>query len=113
MKTVVLTLCICILTVRLYGLQALTVYTGFPFTSPLEISAGQDNGFLIDRTTNNDKLFYLSLPASVQRETPLYAPKQFNDQVLLLNMPTLSFLSDSPRREFAFNYKPEFEIFRA
>src|SRR5262249_4489829 len=53
-----------------------------------------------------------SLPPSVQRATPLDQPKTFSDQVLLLNAPTLSFLSDSPRREFALNYKPEFEFFR-
>jgi hypothetical protein len=106
-------MCLCLIASSLYAQQARTGYTGFALTSPLEVSVGEDNGFLIDRTTNNDRLFYLSLPASVQRSTPLYAPKQYSDQVFLLNMPTLSFLGDSPRRELAFNYKPEFEIFRA
>src|SRR5262245_45494092 len=112
MKRAVLALGLCLFAGRLYGQQARTGYTGFAFTSPFEISAGYDSGFLIDRTTNNDKLFFLSLPASVQRATPLNAPQQFNEEVLLVDLPTLSFLSDSPRREMGFNYQPEFEIFR-
>src|SRR5438067_1043802 len=99
MKRAAVVLCLCLLASRLYGQQARTGYTGFAFTSPAEISTGYDSGFLIDRTTNNDRLFYLSLPATVQRATPLYAPKQFNDEVILFNAPTLSFLGDSPRRE--------------
>jgi hypothetical protein len=112
MKKVALILCLSLFAERLYAQQARSGYTGFALTSPLEISGGQDSNFLVDRTTNNDRVFFLSLPPSVQRDTPLNEPKTFSDQVFLLNAPTLSFLSDSPRREFALNYKPEFELFR-
>src|SRR5262245_11925939 len=110
--TCLLILCVLALEIRIHAQQARTGYTGFALTSPLEVSVGQDNNFLIDRLTNNERLFNLSLPPSVQRETALARPKKFSDQVVLLDAPTVSFLSDSPRREFAVNYRPEFEIFR-
>jgi hypothetical protein len=96
---------------RLYAQQARSGYTGFAFTSPLEVSAGNDNGFLIERVVSNGLPNPL-LPPGVPAGTALNEPGRYTDQVLLLTAPTVSFLKDSPRREFAVNYQPEFEIFR-
>src|SRR5262247_784703 len=112
MTKCLLLLCVIAFAGKAYGQQAKGGYTGFAFTSPLEVSMGQDNNFLIDKSSNADRLFLLSLPPSVQSATPLSQPKKFNDQVLLLTAPTISFLNDTRRREFAVNYRPEFEIFR-
>ena len=87
-------------------------YNGFSLTTPLEVSVGYDRNFLVDRVTPEQKLFFLSFSPTFQRETPLSLPKKYDDQVLLLTAPTASFISDSQRRQLAFSYRPEIEIFQ-
>jgi len=112
MKRLLLTLSLLLCAVQAYAQQARSGYTGFALTSPLEVSGGQDSNFLIDRTSTLEKLFFLSLSPTVQQQTPLAQPKAFDDQVLLVNAPTLSYLADTQRLELAVNYRPEFELFR-
>jgi hypothetical protein len=87
-------------------------YTGFSWITPAQLSVGNDSNFLVDRTPADQKLFVLSLPASVLPGAPDLRPKRQNDTVLLLKAPTLAFLADTSKRELAFSYQPEFEIFR-
>src|SRR5687768_7675510 len=110
MKTLALILCILITATGAFGQAA--GYNGLTFTSPLELSVGNDKNFLIDRLTPEQRLFYLSFSPGVQRATPLSQHNEHDDQVMLLSGPTASFISDSRRRELSFNYKPEFEMFR-
>jgi hypothetical protein len=110
MKKLGFILCILLTATGAFGQAA--GYNGITLTTPLEVNVGTDRNFLIDRLTPEQRLFYLSFNPSVQRETPLSQHKEHDDQVMLINGPTMSFISDSRRRELSFGYKPEFEIFR-
>lgn len=112
MKKLVLILCLLSLTMPAAAQQGRTGFSGFSFLTPLQMSVGTDNNFLVDRSTPDQKLFVLSLPASVQTQAPDIRPKRFSDKVMLLKLPTIGFLNDSPRHEFTFSYQPEFEMFQ-
>jgi hypothetical protein len=87
-------------------------YTGFSLTSPAQISVGSDKNFLVDRTPADQKLFYMSLPASLLPAAPDLRPLKLDDTVYLVKAPTLAFLSDTQKREFSLTYQPEFELFK-
>lgn len=112
MKKLALVLCLLCLTMPAAAQQARSGYSGISFLTPLQMSVGTDNNFLVDRTTPDQRLFVLSLPASVQTQAPDIRPKQLNDKVMLLTMPTIGLLNDSSRHEFTLSYKPEFEMFQ-
>jgi hypothetical protein len=59
---------------------------GFYLTSPLSLSAGYDQGFLV-------------------------GSRATNDSVTLLTAPTFDWMRTTHRTDFSFNYQPEFEIF--
>jgi hypothetical protein len=59
---------------------------GFHFTSPLSLSAGYDNNFVV-------------------------GSQALNDTVILLTSPTLSWKKSTHRTDFEVDYEPEFEIF--
>ncbi|MBI4473581.1 MAG: hypothetical protein HY646_13010 [Acidobacteria bacterium] len=92
--------------------QARNGLTGLQFVSPLQITVGNDSNFLIDRSQPGERLFFLSLPPSVQPFAPSALPRQFDDQLLIIALPTTGIVSDSQRRQFALTYQPEFELFR-
>jgi hypothetical protein len=87
-------------------------YTGFSLISPAQISVGTDSNFLVDRTTPDQKLLVLSMPASILPGAPDIRPLKLDDRVFLLKAPTIGFLSDSRKRELSVTYQPEFEIFQ-
>src|SRR5690348_15325122 len=61
-------------------------HEGFQFTSPLSLSAGYDNNFLV-------------------------GSQALDDTVVLLTAPTLSWTRNTHRTNFTVDYQPEFEIF--
>lgn len=95
-----------------FAQQAQTGLNGVSFIAPLQISAGTDRNFLVDRTSPNQKLLVLSLPPSLQTAAPSILPKPLDDQVLTLVLPKIGFQNDSRRHEFFATYVPEFELFQ-
>src|SRR4051812_46109013 len=79
-------------------------FTGFSLTSPAQFSVGTDSNFLVDRTTPDQKLLVLSLPAGVLPAAPDIRPLKLNDKVYLLKAPTMAFLSDTKKRELSLTY---------
>jgi len=112
-KTALLLLSLVFAVAPLSAQHARNGYSGFSFVTPAQIAFGTDNNFLVDRTPEDEKLLFLSLPASVLSGAPNIRPLKLDDKVLLLTAPTLAFLGDSYKREFAATYQPEFEIFMA
>jgi hypothetical protein len=85
---------------------------GLTFITPLQLSVGQDNNFLVDRTDPAERLFVLSLPPSVQSLAPDILPKKLSDNIMMLTLPRLAYQNDSQRHEFSATYMPEFEMFQ-
>ncbi len=112
MKKLVTALLMIATTLPLYAQQGKSGYSGLSFITPLTINAGHDSNFLIDRTKPGERLFFLSLPPSVQFMAPNALPQRFDDQVLILGLPKTAFVSDSMRHQLTVSYQPEFEIFR-
>jgi hypothetical protein len=113
MKKSVLVLCLVLISASAaQAQQAKAGFNGFSLTSPLEVSVGHDSNFLIERMTPEQELFFLSLPTTIQMQTPVTKPEKTNDQVLLLTMPTASIIADGRNRQFSFSWQPEFEMFR-
>jgi hypothetical protein len=112
MKRLVLVLCLSALAVPLHAQQGSSGIEGFSFVAPFRITAGNDNGFLVDRTQPNERLFILSLPPSVQPGAPDVRPKRLDDQFLMFTLPKIAFQNDSRRHELAVTYVPEVELFR-
>jgi hypothetical protein len=100
------------MTVPVYAQQGTSGIEGFSFIAPFRISAGNDNGFLVDRTKPEERLFILSLPPSVQPGAPDVRPKTLTDQFLLFTLPKIAYQNDSRRHELTFTYVPEVELFR-
>lgn len=112
MKKFVLAFYLLLLAMPLPAQQARSGFAGISFLTPLQLSVGTDNNFLVDRTDPNQKLFVLSLPPSVQTGAPDIRPKRYDDKVMLLTLPTMALLSNTNRSEFSIAYQPEFEMFR-
>jgi hypothetical protein len=112
MKKLLLAVCLFSLSVPLLAQQGQTGVNGFSFIAPMQISAGTDNNFLVDRTNPNERLFVLSLSPSIQPGAPDIRPKQLDDQLLMLTMPKIAYQNDSKRHEFTATWVPEFELFR-
>src|SRR5215467_14135416 len=91
--------------------QAETGLNGFKFLAPVQIEMGRDNNFLVDRTSQNEKLFVLSLTPSVQSGAPDIRPQKLDDTVLSVGIPKMAFVNDSRRHEFLLTWHPEFEVF--
>src|SRR5262245_17565800 len=88
------------------GLNALS------FVSPLQISAGVDNGFLVDRVDPNTKLLVLSLPASVQPAAPNIKPSILDDKVGMITLPKVQYQNDGRRHQFVASWLGEIEFFK-
>ncbi len=65
MKKLILVVFLLSFTASLRAQQAETGLNGFKFLAPVQIQFGRDNNFLVDRTSLNEKLFVLSLPAVI------------------------------------------------
>ena len=74
------------LSLMLAGAHAQDRPNGFYLTSPLSLSAGYDQGFLV-------------------------GSRAVNDSVTLLTAPTFEWTRTTHRTDFSFNYQPEFELF--
>lgn len=111
MKKLLLAVCLFSLSAPLLAQQGQTGVNGFSFIAPMQISAGTDSNFLVDRTNPNERLFVLSLSPSVQPGAPDIRPKQLDDQVMMITMPKMAFQNDSKRHEFTATWVPEFELF--
>lgn len=112
MKKLPLVLCLLAATVPVYAQQGSSGIEGFSFIAPFRIEAGNDNGFIVDRTKPEERLFILSLPPSVQPGAPDVRPKTLTDQFLLVTLPKIAYQNDSRRHELTFTYVPELELFR-
>jgi hypothetical protein len=115
MKKLVLVLCLFVPSDYLLAQQA-TVgigISGFSFVAPLKVGVGRDNGFLVDRTPQPERLFILSLPPSVQLFEPNNKPQRLSDEVISLTLPKVAYQNYSHRHEFFMTYVPDLEIFRA
>ena len=112
MKKLVLVLCLLVPTDYLLSQQATVGISGFSFVAPLKVAAGQDNGFLVDRTPPVEKLFILSLPPSVQLFEPDNKPKRLSDDVMLVTLPKIAYQNYSHRHDFFLTYAPDLELFR-
>ena len=82
MKKLVLVLCLLASADYLLAQQATVGISGISFVAPLKVAAGQDHGFLVDRTPPAEKLFILSLPPSVQFFQPDNKPQRLSDDVM-------------------------------
>src|ERR1051325_1760921 len=100
-KTAFILIVMTLAAVPLLAQHGQTGYTGFALTSPAQVSVGTDSNFLVDRTSPDQKLLILSMPAGVLPGAPDIRPLKLDDKVLLVKAPTLSFLSDSKKREFS------------
>src|SRR5215831_4642146 len=110
MKKLMLVVCL-VVPALAFAQQAQTGLNGVSFIAPLQISAGTDNNFLVDRTSPNQKLLVLSISPSLQTAAPSILPKQLDDQVFTVVLPKIAYQNDSRRHEFFATYVPEFEVF--
>jgi hypothetical protein len=95
-----------------FAQQAQTGLNGFSFIAPLEIAAGTDNGFLVDRTNANERLLVLSLPPSLQLAAPNIKPLRLSDNVMSVTFPKMALQNDSKRHEFLATWAPEVELYQ-
>src|SRR5438309_797039 len=112
MKKLVLVLCLLVPTEYLLAQQGIVGISGFSLVAPLKVSAGRDNGFLVDRTPPVEKLFILSLPPSVQLFEPDNKPKRLTDDVMQVTLPKVAYQNYSHRHDFFMTYAPDLEMFR-
>ncbi|HEY2381688.1 MAG TPA: hypothetical protein VGK48_10970 [Terriglobia bacterium] len=98
--------------VWVFAQQGQTGLNGFSFVAPLQISGGEDHGFLVDRTDPNERLLVLSLPPSVQVGAPNIKPLRLDDNIMVLTLPKMAFQNDSKRHEFLATWSPEVELFQ-
>jgi hypothetical protein len=112
MKKLLLVLLVFSLPGVLLAQQGQTGLNGLQFVSPLQISAGVDDNFLVDRTNPNERLLVLSLPASVQPAAPSIKPLVLDDKVFMVTLPRVAYQNDGRRHQFVASWLGEVELFK-